>query len=111
MISYAPLLSACMPLFRYSQLSPGLFFLFTRRTQLNSIPRDPFRRQLSSSARLCCPSAAVSSPAMPRLPQPELPVAHHADLDSMLSRKFGKEVANYFSGRNIAASCDHEMQV
>ncbi|KAF2455702.1 NADH pyrophosphatase [Lineolata rhizophorae] len=30
--------------------------------------------------------------------QPELPEAHHADLESMLSRKFGKEVANYFSG-------------
>ena len=27
--------------------------------------------------------------------QPELPQAAHADLDSMLSRKFGREVANY----------------
>ncbi|KAF2095795.1 hypothetical protein NA57DRAFT_67521 [Rhizodiscina lignyota] len=33
-----------------------------------------------------------------RLPQPELPEPAHPDLDSMLSRKFGKEVANYFSG-------------
>ncbi|MCJ1441082.1 MAG: NADH pyrophosphatase [Stictis urceolatum] len=33
--------------------------------------------------------------------QPELPAPAHADLDSMLSRKFGKEVANYFSGSPI----------
>ncbi|KAK4983240.1 NADH pyrophosphatase [Elasticomyces elasticus] len=33
---------------------------------------------------------------MPR--DPELPQPAHADLDSMLTRKFGKEVANYFSG-------------
>lgn len=31
-------------------------------------------------------------------PQPDLPEAAHHDLDSMLSRKFGKEVANYFAG-------------
>lgn len=31
-------------------------------------------------------------------PQPALPEPAHPDLDSMLSRKFGKEVANYFSG-------------
>jgi len=31
-------------------------------------------------------------------PQPELPEAAHHTLDSMLGRKFGKEVANYFSG-------------
>ncbi|PBP27555.1 NADH pyrophosphatase [Diplocarpon rosae] len=31
-------------------------------------------------------------------PQPSLPDPAHADLDSMLSRKFGREVANYFSG-------------
>ena len=30
--------------------------------------------------------------------QPELPAPAHSDIDSMLSRKFGKEVANYFSG-------------
>jgi NAD+ diphosphatase len=30
--------------------------------------------------------------------QPELPDPAHHDVDSMLSRKFGKEVANYFSG-------------
>ncbi|KAI9847962.1 MAG: NADH pyrophosphatase [Sclerophora amabilis] len=30
--------------------------------------------------------------------QPELPEARHAALDSMLSRSFGREVANYFSG-------------
>ncbi|CAO2647374.1 Nn.00g082960.m01.CDS01 [Neocucurbitaria sp. VM-36] len=35
---------------------------------------------------------------MPRLPQPELPEPAHPTVDSMLSRKFGKEVANYFSG-------------
>ncbi|PSN74766.1 hypothetical protein BS50DRAFT_511968 [Corynespora cassiicola Philippines] len=32
------------------------------------------------------------------LPQPDLPEPAHPDIDSMLSRKFGKEVANYFSG-------------
>lgn len=31
-------------------------------------------------------------------PQPDLPDPAHHDLDSMLSRKFGREVANYFSG-------------
>lgn len=31
-------------------------------------------------------------------PQPDLPDPAHPDLDSMLSRKFGREVANYFSG-------------
>lgn len=31
-------------------------------------------------------------------PQPELPEPAHHQLDSMLTRKFGKEVANYFSG-------------
>ncbi|KIW01572.1 uncharacterized protein PV09_07046 [Verruconis gallopava] len=36
-----------------------------------------------------------------RLPQPTLPEAHLAHLDSMLSRKFGKEVANYFSGNPL----------
>ena len=30
--------------------------------------------------------------------QPELPDPAHHDIDSMLSRKFGREVANYFSG-------------
>lgn len=29
---------------------------------------------------------------------PALPEPAHADQDSMLSRKFGREVANYFSG-------------
>ncbi|OCK81008.1 hypothetical protein K432DRAFT_327196 [Lepidopterella palustris CBS 459.81] len=31
-------------------------------------------------------------------PMPDLPEPAHHELDSMLSRKFGKEVANYFSG-------------
>ena len=31
-------------------------------------------------------------------PQPTLPGPAHPEIDSMLSRKFGKEVANYFSG-------------
>ncbi|KAF1848059.1 uncharacterized protein K460DRAFT_67528 [Cucurbitaria berberidis CBS 394.84] len=35
---------------------------------------------------------------MPPLPPPELPEPAHPDVDSMLSRKFGREVANYFSG-------------
>lgn len=30
--------------------------------------------------------------------QPELPDPAHHDVDSMLSRKFGREIANYFSG-------------
>ncbi len=33
-----------------------------------------------------------------RPPQPNLPTPAHYDVDSMLSRKFGKEIANYFSG-------------
>lgn len=32
------------------------------------------------------------------LSQPDLPEPAHPEIDSMLSRKFGKEVANYFSG-------------
>ncbi|KAF2646798.1 hypothetical protein P280DRAFT_503292 [Massarina eburnea CBS 473.64] len=32
------------------------------------------------------------------LPQPPLPEPAHPTVDSMLSRRFGKEVANYFSG-------------
>ncbi|MCJ1471051.1 NADH pyrophosphatase [Pseudocyphellaria aurata] len=35
------------------------------------------------------------------MPQPDLPEAAHANLDSMLSRKFGQEVANYFSGSRL----------
>ncbi|KAF1941190.1 NADH pyrophosphatase [Clathrospora elynae] len=35
---------------------------------------------------------------MPPLSQPDLPEPAHPGIDSMLSRKFGKEVANYFSG-------------
>ncbi|KAF1986531.1 hypothetical protein K402DRAFT_454188 [Aulographum hederae CBS 113979] len=35
---------------------------------------------------------------MPPLPQPELPEPAYPSVDSMLARKFGKEVANYFSG-------------
>ncbi|OQO15212.1 hypothetical protein B0A48_00595 [Cryoendolithus antarcticus] len=31
-------------------------------------------------------------------PQPSLPAPAHPEVDSMLSRKFGREVANYFSG-------------
>lgn len=31
-------------------------------------------------------------------PQPDLPEPAHPNIDSMLSRKFGKEIANYFSG-------------
>ena len=30
--------------------------------------------------------------------QPEVPQPAHAEVDSMLSRRFGKEIANYFSG-------------
>lgn len=32
------------------------------------------------------------------MPIPDNPEPVHPDLDSMLSRKFGKEVANYFAG-------------
>ena len=35
---------------------------------------------------------------MPPQEMPKLPEAAYFDLDSMLSRKFGKEVANYFAG-------------
>lgn len=40
----------------------------------------------------------MSSSESERLPVPELPEPAHPELDSMLARKFGKEVANYFSG-------------
>ncbi|KAF1813601.1 hypothetical protein P152DRAFT_456984 [Eremomyces bilateralis CBS 781.70] len=36
--------------------------------------------------------------SQPPQQQPSLPEPAHADIDSMLSRKFGKEVANYFAG-------------
>ncbi|KAF7936890.1 hypothetical protein BELL_0012g00180 [Botrytis elliptica] len=32
------------------------------------------------------------------MPEPSLPSPAHPDVDSMLTRKFGREVANYFSG-------------
>ena len=35
------------------------------------------------------------------MPTPALPQPAHPELDSMLTRKFGKEVANYFAGNNI----------
>ena len=42
---------------------------------------------------------------MPPQPQPDLPEPAHPDIDSMLSRKFGKEIANYFSGILAFSSC------
>lgn len=44
-------------------------------------------------------------------PQPELPEAAHADLDSMLTRKFGKEVANYFSGSYLEKKGERIMSL
>lgn len=38
------------------------------------------------------------------MPVPDLPEPAHPDIDSMLSRKFGKEVANYFSGLSCPSS-------
>lgn len=39
-------------------------------------------------------------------PQPELPRPAHLDRDSMLSRKFGKEVTNYFGSTcHFSSSC------
>ncbi|KAF2125312.1 peroxisomal NADH pyrophosphatase-like protein NUDT12 [Dothidotthia symphoricarpi CBS 119687] len=35
---------------------------------------------------------------MPQLPTPALPEPAHPEVDSMLSRRFGKEIANYYSG-------------
>ena len=32
------------------------------------------------------------------MPPPAVPEPAHAEVDSMLSRKFGKEIANYFAG-------------
>lgn len=32
------------------------------------------------------------------MPPPSIPEPAHAEVDSMLSRKFGKEIANYFAG-------------
>lgn len=34
------------------------------------------------------------------MPTPALPEPAHPELDSMLTRKFGKEVANYFAGND-----------
>lgn len=34
-------------------------------------------------------------------PHPDLPEPAHPDVDSMLTRKFGREIANYFSGSPI----------
>ena len=39
--------------------------------------------------------SGMSNPANP----PELPDPAYPDLDSMLTRKFGREAANYFSGK------------
>ena len=42
-----------------------------------------------------------------KMPQPKLPEPAHAQVDSMLSRKFGKEVANYFSGSlSLPSACN-----
>lgn len=41
---------------------------------------------------------AAMSDSKQKIPIPSLPPAAHPDVESMLSRKFGKEVANYFSG-------------
>lgn len=43
-------------------------------------------------------AAFTSRELVAAMPQPELPEPAHVEVDSMLSRKFGKEVANYFSG-------------
>lgn len=43
-------------------------------------------------------AAAMSNNANSKIPIPDLPEPAHAQLDSMLARKFGKEVANYFAG-------------
>lgn len=40
----------------------------------------------------------MSNNANSKIPIPDLPEPAHAQLDSMLARKFGKEVANYFAG-------------
>jgi NAD+ diphosphatase len=36
------------------------------------------------------------------MPTPALPEPAHPELDSMLTRKFGKEVANYFAGNDCS---------
>lgn len=46
-------------------------------------------------------AAAHKMTGIPALPEPA-----HPDLDSMLSRKFGKEVANYFSGEKKKKASD-----
>lgn len=43
------------------------------------------------------------------MPESVVPKAAHADLDSMLSRKFGKEVANYFSGKPALIPTPNEL--
>lgn len=42
--------------------------------------------------------ATMSAGGSKKLSIPDLPEPAHATLDSMLARKFGKEVANYFAG-------------
>ena len=44
------------------------------------------------------PSASSITRASMPPKQPQLPDPAHHDVDSMLSRKFGREIANYFSG-------------
>ena len=44
---------------------------------------------------LCVETSVMSSA------QPELPIAAYDEVDSMLSRKFGKEISNYFSGTHF----------
>ena len=48
---------------------------------------------LDSNTRFHTEPLESAMPQTPELPQPAYP-----DLDSMLSRKFGREVANYFAG-------------
>lgn len=59
-----------------------------------------FHFSIASSCQTLQPASSMSADAKEpeRLPVPDLPEPAHATLDSMLSRKFGKEVANYFSG-------------
>jgi len=45
------------------------------------------------------PSIFAPSNDMAPPPQPELPHPAHLDRDSALGRKFGKEITNYFGGK------------
>jgi NAD+ diphosphatase len=72
-------------------LSGTALYIFTRPSHLYVQLIDLLRIPTRASA--VPTELGFIMPSIPDLPDPA-----HADVDSMLSRKFGREVANYFSG-------------